>query len=213
MNSPLLPFLLWLKQNSGTAAALSLKHRGGLKDDGWFRSVMANAPVDAAGNPLPWISYAARHFLEKRVRNDMTVFEFGSGYSTLWWAGRARKVVACESNEGWCTEIQRRAPANTEILLAKEEEYPSVILKQPGTFDVIVIDGGDRVACVPAALDRLSERGVIIWDDTERTVYQPGFDLLRQRGFSRIEFAGMGPVTNVAKETSVFYRTGNIFSI
>jgi len=213
MNAPLMPLLLWLKRHSGLAAALSLRCHGSLKEDGWFRSVSESASVDAADNPIPWLCYPAVRFLEKRITPEMAVFEFGSGYSTLWWSRRVRKVIACEANEKWHIEIRRLAPTNTEVVFAKEEDYPSTIALYPAAFDVVVIDGGDRVACAPAAVAGLNQHGVIIWDDTERPEYESGFDFLRQCGFARIEFSGMGPLVNIAKETSIFYRPENIFAI
>lgn len=213
MNPRLWSSLDWLKRRSSLAAAISLKHRGALRDEGWFRSVQEQAPVNAAGEPIPWISYPALHFIAAHTRPEMQVFEFGSGYSTLWWASRVRKVVSCEADEKWCAQVQKRAPANVELLRVDEKDYPETAVRWPDTFDVVVIDGGDRVACTKSAVSALNAGGVILWDDAERTEYQPGFAFLRERAFARIDFVGLGPIVNITKATSIFYRPGNIFGI
>jgi len=213
MNSRLWSSLNWLKHHNSLAAAISLKYRGALKEDGWFRSVCENAPVDAAGQPIPWISYPALHFLETRTRPDMEVFEFGSGYSTLWWATRVKKVIACESDAGWHAQVQKLAPKNVELVLSAIDEYPGIIARRPEAFDVVVIDGGDRVRAAESAVAALNRSGVILWDNTDRPEYQRGLELLREQGFARIPFVGPGPVVNITWETSIFYRSHNILAI
>ena len=51
---------------------------------------------------LPWFSYAAIDFLEKYLRLEMRVFEFGSGGSTLFFAQRCKSVTGVEDNAHWC---------------------------------------------------------------------------------------------------------------
>lgn len=213
MNSRLWSSLNWLKHHNSVAAAISLKYRGALKEDGWFRSVRENAPVDAAGQPIPWISYPALHFLETRTRPDMQVFEFGSGYSTLWWATRVKKVIACESDASWHGQVQKLAPKNVELVLSAIDEYPCIIGRHPEAFDIVVIDGGDRVRAAESAVAALNQSGVILWDNTDRPEYHRGLEFLREQAFARIPFVGPGPVVNITWETSIFYRPHNILAI
>ena len=213
MRAPLFSTLEWVRRHSGIVAAASLQHRGALRDDGWFESVRQNAPVDRAGRPIPWISYPALHFLERRIRAEMRVFEFGAGFSTLWWAQRVRNVTACESDADWYANLRGRVPQNVDLVLATVDEYPNVIQPHSRVFDVVVLDGGDRCVCARSAPAALNSSGVILWDDTDRPEYRPGFDFLRDHGFARIEFVGHSPIVNIAKETSIFYRPQNILGM
>jgi hypothetical protein len=63
----------------------SLKIKGPLHDHGWFRSFEEHASVDLNGNPVPFLTYSAVKFLERRIHPEISVFEYGSGASTLWW--------------------------------------------------------------------------------------------------------------------------------
>jgi hypothetical protein len=70
----------------------------------WFdyahlQSAVRNAPVDAHGEPVPWYTYPAIDYLRQLDFSDKTVFEYGSGYSTLFWASAARRVVSVEEDE------------------------------------------------------------------------------------------------------------------
>ena len=61
-----------------------------LREKGWYESTKSRRSTDANGNPVPWITYPCRAMLERVVRPSDSVFEFGSGYSSLWWAARAK---------------------------------------------------------------------------------------------------------------------------
>ena len=213
MTSPLLSSLDWLRRRSSMAAALSLQYRGSLREEGWFESVRRGVPIDRDGRPIPWISYPALHFLKDRVQPEMQVFEFGSGYSTLWWAERVKKVVACESDANWHAQLRERLPANAEVVHVPVEDYPKVIEPYRGVFDVVAIDGGDRCMCANSAPASLNSTGVILWDDSDRPEYRPGFRFLHEHGFARLEFVGAGPIVNLTKATSIFYRPQNILGI
>ena len=47
----------------------------------------------------------------------MSVFEYGSGYSTIWFAERTGTVVSCETKQEWYDRIRPRLPSNVEYLL------------------------------------------------------------------------------------------------
>ncbi len=61
---------------------------------------------DSAGAPIPWYTYPAIEYLMHLDLSDMSVFEFGSGKSTIWWAGNALKVHSVEDDSTWFLKIQ-----------------------------------------------------------------------------------------------------------
>lgn len=190
--------------------------RSYLRESGWYRSAHEQKPVDKGGNPIPWITYPALNFLEGRLTKSMDVFEYGCGGSTLWLAGKVRRVVACEHNLHWYQTMQQLVPANVELChaqLGDEENYSRQILKYKNAFDIIMIDGRERNACAKNALGALKEGGVILWDNSERERYADGQGYLIQNGFKRLDFTGLGPLNFYAWGTSLFYRNNNCFEV
>lgn len=55
---------------------------------------------------IPWITYGAMGWLEKYLNNQMCVFEFGSGGSTLYFASKVKHVVSIEHNEAWYHSVK-----------------------------------------------------------------------------------------------------------
>lgn len=195
--------------------SLARDRNGYLTTTGWWRSRFENKPVDAAGAPIPWINYSALAFLTTRIQASMNVFEYGSGSSTLWWAQRVRRVVSCEHDSEWHLRVAKLIPNNVEILHASREnsEYAKMASRYPTQFDIIAIDGRDRVECARHSVSALKDDGVIVWDNTDRKQYQPGFDYLSEQGFRQIEFTGLAPLVRFECATSVFYRSANCLGL
>lgn len=182
---------------------------------GWFGSVVSGRPQDGNGNPLPWFTYPSIDFLRERVPADAKVFEYGMGASTLWWSKIAGKVCSVEHHKGWFDTISVHLPENVspELCDLRTEEYVNAVERPSESFDIIVIDGRRRVECARRCPNALSERGVIVWDNSERQGYNEGHAFLRSKGFRRIEFYGFGPVAGHEWCTSIFYRENNCLGI
>jgi predicted O-methyltransferase YrrM len=146
----------------------------------------------------------------------MAVFEYGSGNSTLWWSRRTTRVVSCEHDKVWYDVMRDRLPANVEyklVQLGNDGEYSSAIADRSEQFDVIVIDGRDRVNCAKRSLSALKPDGVIVWDNSDRSEYDAGYEFLIENRFKRLDFWGMGPINTYGWCTSVFYRPLNCLDI
>jgi hypothetical protein len=187
-----------------------------LRGVGWFESFRRRLPVDGGGEPLPWYTYPAIAFLQPRIGSAMAVFEYGSGQSTLWWSRRVERVVSCEHNRQWFERMRGQLPANVSYRLIELDPpgpYAQAIAEYAGQFDIIVIDGRQRIACCRNCLGSLKSGGVILWDNSERAEYAAGYDFLAAHDFRRLNFVGMGPSSAVGWETSIFYRQQNCLGI
>jgi predicted O-methyltransferase YrrM len=181
-----------------------------LKKSGWIASAATQTPINRDGSPIPWYTYACISFLQKRVQPSFRVFEYGSGNSTLWWAERVARVVSVEHNEFWFSRISASAPENVSyIFKEKNAEYSRTAALQSEKFDVVVIDGHDRVGCARHAANALNDTGIIVWDNADRDLYSEGYDLLHSIGFRRLDFDSTGPVWPVSWTTTIFYRNSN----
>ena len=185
-----------------------------MRQSGWLKSIQTRQAVDENGKPVPWISYPAINFLSGRVRREFEVFEYGSGNSTLWWAMNAGRIVSCEHDEVWYSQLKERIPEGVTYVHEPLEggRYPSSI-KNYGYFDIVMIDGRERVECSNHAITQLKDGGVIVFDNSDRERYQPAFDLFGHSGFKRLDFMGIGPISQKPISTSIFYRSSNCLGI
>lgn len=183
-----------------------------LRQKGWVASERVGAPVDGEGNPSPWYTYPAIDFVEPRLDPTFRVFEFGSGHSSLWYSKRVEEVVAVEDSKGWAENMKQRSPENLKIVHQPDvAEYPQEI-KDRGEFDIVVIDGRDRLRCVKPATESVNDDGVIVLDDFERWDYED-WEPLRSDGFRQISFHGPKAQRLTESCTAVLYRDRNCLSI
>ena len=205
-----------IKRNRTGIEIISLyRLRHYFENIGWLKSRIVGLPVDKNGYPLPWFTYSAIYFLEKKVNLNMKVFEYGSGNSTLWWSVRVTEVKACEHDIEWYNIMKNKIPPNVEYLFCElvDGGYAEVIKKYQKKFDIVVIDGRDRVNCIKNSLGALTNSGIVILDNSERDAYQEGIRFLKHNGFKCIDFKGLGPINNYCWCTSIFYRNDNCFKI
>jgi hypothetical protein len=167
---------------------------------------------------LPWFSYAAIDFLRGYLTRQMTVCEFGSGGSTLFFARRVRSVYAIEDNDRWYEFVKQkllsesidnvtlklfpfdfRNPENFE-----RSNYLNAIPDH--LFDVIVVDGSEewtqvRPTCFYHAQQFIKPGGIIVVDDSWR------YPTLRaNHGAKRLEiFQSVGPSRPGVTSTDVFF--------
>jgi hypothetical protein len=189
-----------------------LRHWGYLHDVGYFESLRARLPIDREGAPIPWITYGSAMLLADRLDPQWSVFEWGSGNSTLWWAPRVKSVVSCEHDKMWYERMRDKVPSNVKlkfIELNPAGEYCRASQSYSAEFHVIVIDGRDRVNCARNCISALRPDGVVVWDNTGREKYQEGCDFLTTSGFRRLDFRGLTPANRHSDCTSVFYREDN----
>jgi predicted O-methyltransferase YrrM len=75
----------------------------------WQRTLKPNA--SPLGDRAPWLTYDAIRFLERIVRPDMRVFEYGAGGSSLFFATRVREGFSVEHDPAWAAEVQQTVAA------------------------------------------------------------------------------------------------------
>jgi hypothetical protein len=207
--------IVWSLLNTlGLGGSAQLYIQSALRQYGWFRSYSTKQSVDAQGNPLPWYTYAFIFFLEPRIKPHFEVFEYGSGNSTRWYGSRVKQITAVEHDFQWVSQIRPQLPANAEVLSRElGEGYVQAVSEKKTQYHIIVVDGRKRVKCSAFAVDFLTDDGVIILDNSERSWYQPAKDLLYTKGFKNIDFRGMLPIVGHESCSTVFYREGNCLGI
>jgi len=174
------------------------------------------AIYDAAGlarMDTPWWSFPAIDEVERWIANrngDVSAFEYGSGASTVWLARRCRHVVSVEHDVEFARTIASMLKRDNIALRLIEPErnvtspqaasgrsgyehcdfsaYVDSIADGEG-YDLIVIDGRARNACLARAPSRLKAGGLIVFDNSNRRRYQAALSnvvlrLTRYRGWT-----------------------------
>lgn len=172
---------------------------------------------DEEGIVNPWMGRTVVDFLRKRLKYNMRVFEWGCGNSTLFWSHYVKEVVSVEHNYTWYEKMKKIVPENVNVQYCELEyggEYCRKILENGQLFDIIVIDGRDRVNCAASAVKSLNPQGVIVWDNSERESYVQGYQMLQELGFKKIEFSSIiYGLPGTEDFTAIFYRDNNILEI
>ncbi|GAB2696058.1 hypothetical protein GCM10027037_19900 [Mucilaginibacter koreensis] len=205
-----------LKQPERLKALLSYNEKGYLNSIGWFKAFDNKSPVDGEGNPIPWVTYSFINFIKTRLNKQQAIFEFGSGNSTLFYAQHVGIVVSVEHDKDWYEKITETKPANAEMIyceLQPDGEYCRMPIRLEEKFDIIIVDGRDRVNCCKQAVEALSDTGVVVLDDSERENYKEGINFLLSQGFKQLPFTGISPGLFYEKATSVFYKPNNCLDI
>lgn len=174
---------------------------------GFEKTFNSKTSVDADGNPIPWYSYPAIEFLRTVDFSDCSVFEYGSGNSTLYWEKHAEKVTAVEHDAKWYEFFSHNFSERINAELRENKiDYVSAL---SGMYDVIVIDGPWRDLCAERAVKHINGDGIIILDDSQRgqasDEYKRALKTLQQdERFLQLDFYGFTPITPYTKVTTLF---------
>ena len=205
-----------LLKRSRIKTLLSIGVKGYLTEIGWFKAFDTKSPIDHNSEPIPWVTYSFIDFIADRIQKSHTIFEFGSGNSTFYYAQRAKKVVSVEHDKAWYDKISATKPMNSEMIfceLQKNGDYSKMPESMGQKFDIIIVDGRDRVNCCFHSIGALSESGVIVLDDSERESYADAVSFFRKEGFRELSFSGISPGLFYRKSTSIFYKDNNCLFI
>ncbi|WP_177236603.1 class I SAM-dependent methyltransferase [Spirosoma endophyticum] len=173
------------------------------REYGHYKSAKLWQSMDKNGQPIPWYSYPLIEYLQQLDFSQKTIFEYGSGNSTLFWASRSKHVVAIEDDPAWYAQIKPKLPSNvTYLLVDNKEDYVKAIHQFSTSFDVIIVDGSHRYDCIISARPLLSNTGFIILDNAdwfiEATAFLRGTDLIE------VDMAGFNPINGYTTVTSLF---------
>jgi len=192
---------------------------GYLTEKGWFEGSATHQSLKD-GKPVPWITYPAFEVLDRALRPDWRLFEYGTGNSSIWYASKVAEVIAVEHDPNWAAQVRSSAPANLTVTLFEKvapdvhgfgtdafETYAQEPERYgPGYFNVFVVDGMARNRCAEVASEMIAPHGIIVWDNAERWQYNEGFAMLGAKGWRRIDFYGPGPIQAYEWCTSIFAR-------
>jgi hypothetical protein len=178
---------------------------------------------------VPWWTYRAIDVVDTWLATRATparVFEFGTGASTVWLAQRSGELHSVEHDVGFATSFEPwlqqfanvalhvvppvsssdpRTPSHVEAWAGHDfTSYVSTVDEVGGEFDLVVIDGRARPACLERAVPRLAEGGMIVFDNSRRRRYRAAID---GSGLHEQALRGLTPTLPYPEQTSLLYRS------
>jgi predicted O-methyltransferase YrrM len=145
----------------------------------------------------PWFAQSSLPTLRLFLKQEMLVFEWGMGRSTIWFAANASKTISVDHNIEWVDKTQTlivkyvlldkvELVHEPRLVRGTSDEYSRTILRYDRVFDVVSVDGRNRNMCISCAVGKLKPGGLLILDDSSRSEYANGIKLLngwRRRNF------------------------------
>lgn len=178
-----------------------------------FASIWRRSCIDASGEAIPWYTYPAIEFLLNLHTVRLSLFEYGSGNSTIWWTRRVADVVSVEHDAHWHARVESRTrgAANLEYILSDTEAYEAQITRHAKAFDIIAIDGICRPGCAENALAHIARFGgtIMILDNSDWYPALTAF-ITRQLRWSRVDMSGFGPINDYTWTTSIWINQDNV---
>lgn len=108
---------------------------------------------------MPWYSIPTLQWLKTQPVKEWYVFEYGAGYSTIWYRANVKSVLTVDHQESW-------AKAMGALHAPDKEEYIRIFAAFSNSkFDLIVVDGEWREECTFHAKGFVKPGGYIIWDN------------------------------------------------
>lgn len=179
---------------------------------------------------VPWWTYRAIDVVDAWLQNrpqPVRIFEYGSGASTLWLADRADEVTSIEHHAGFAGDfgpaLLSRSNVNFSLVEPVPAANPAIGSAKPGNkgldfsayvhaidgtvglFDLIVVDGRAREACLAVAMPRLAADGLIVFDNSHRRRYKVA---IASSGLRERRLPGLTPTLPYPDQTSLLSIPG-----
>lgn len=149
--------------------------------------------------PFPWINYHAIDYIDELTKENLNIFEYGSGSSTRYWVSAGSKVVSVEHDKEFYDELSVKLNGSIQYLLIEPELKNSDVNYDPVSpdlfqssdfkgysfekyvkaidifedefFDIVVVDGRARPSCIKRAISKVKRGGKLILDNSDRDYY------------------------------------------
>jgi hypothetical protein len=178
----------------------------------WWRSNRIHQQFSPISDRRPWMTFGAIGHLERELVGGSRVFEYGVGGSSVFFLDRGAVLASVESNPEWAAKVKAAVSVDWEVQVCPPEPVPSGVdeafrstmvegslrryveaIDGRGPFDVIVVDGFARNACLARAAPLLAPGGMLVLDNAERPHYAAASAQLDARGWRRDDYYGPGP--------------------
>lgn len=183
--------------------------------------------------PLPWMNYGVIIHIQNLIHSNVCLFEYGSGSSTRYWISRGCKVVSVEHDKTFFEKMHVSLaafcdyklvePEQDEAIKSKSHELPesykssdyeelsfeayvkSIDVYPDNYFDLVVVDGRARPACIKHAVPKIKRGGFLILDNSDRDYYLKNTQLLLD-GWTQTTYRGVVRGLLHKEQTTIFQK-------
>ena len=139
----------------------------------------------------PWLTKQSIQFLDKFLNEaPRKVLELGSGASTIWFAQRTQDLTSFEHDLRWYDVVNKELDKqNLKVdYHLFNGSYAKELKNLPTNyFDLILVDGKDRIECIKNSIALLKSGGILMLDDAQRKHYAVVNELLKDWQFFTTE--------------------------
>ena len=178
---------------------------------GYTNTRLKSKPLDVNNEPLPWFTYPAIEYLEQLDLSDKSIFEWGCGHSSLYFAKRCRSIISIESDKNWYEYVSSKLLPNQKVIFKNEFNFVNAIDELNQKYDVIIIDAILRYECALKAVHYLNNGGLIILDNSDWHPSTSAF-LRNINDLIEVDMHGFGPINEYSWTTSLYFTRSFNFS-
>lgn len=151
-------------------------------------------------------------FLSKRTGRLISV-----EHDPVWFDSVSNKLVTeqicnCDLIHKAPKHVGKKISTSSQLSYAScREEYRGLSFEnyvrciddfEDRKFDLVMIDGRARAACVAHAIKKIRPGGHILFDDSEREEFEAALSILSK--YKRTDFFGASPYLDYLKQTSIW---------
>jgi len=126
----------------------------------------------------PWLTKPAIHFLDTWLKETDRGWEWGSGRSTQWFAGKSAHITSIEHEKVWFDIVSEKIKDDKylgkityELHELASDSYENSILRiEDETLDFVLVDGRKRYECITNAISKVKPGGLLILDNSDRYI-------------------------------------------
>lgn len=167
----------------------------GFKNDILTERILSNLSTN---NPYPHTSKDVVDLITKHLKKDSICFEWGSGFSTLYYSKLVERYISIDNQNRWILLLSRFIRENPEYKNIELYYCPLVTVQNDESkytatryhkvihamgykrYDFIYIDGMIRDDCAKEALDYIDENTLVVFDDYYKNEYQVCHEMIEK---------------------------------
>jgi hypothetical protein len=171
---------------------------------------------------LPWIAWPCVDFLNRYLRPEHRVFEWGGGGSTIFFLARGCRVTTVESSAEWVERIESQVHRlGGDARDRWELRYvPIVDNADPGVddyvrqveigspWDLVMVDGWARLTCLRRGQQHVTSGGLLLLDNADQKQFE---NVPRELGaWQRRAFRGLGVARSWVTQTDAYIKPAQL---